>query len=116
MPVVYVNSRGSLEYMPGKMGAMMQKHGFRMNGLSKIYALHAAPIETGIPEAVGAELELQPRKRGSEIRFHGQDILSGNWLFKQLILKPDTKAGLRSYEQNRRGIPVYGGKKRDNCN
>ena len=100
VPVVYVNSRGSLEYMPGKMGAMMQKHGFRMNGLSKIYALHAAPIETGIPEAVGAELELRPRKRGSEIRFHGRDILPGNWLFKHLILKPDTKAGLRSYEAN----------------
>ena len=101
VPVVYVNSRGSLEYMPGKMGAMMQKHGFRMNGLSKIYGAHAKPIETGIPEAVGAELGLQPRKRGAEIRFHGQDILPGNWLFKHLILKPDTKAGLRSYESNR---------------
>ena len=59
-----------------------------------------AAVEAG-SKAVGAELELQPRKRGSEIRFRGQDILSGNWLFKQLILKPDTKAGLRSYEANR---------------
>ena len=99
--MVYVNSRGSLEYMPGKMGAMMQKHGFRMNGLSKIYAENAAPIETDVPEAFGAEIKLQPRRRGSEIRFHGQDILPGNWLFKHLILKPDTKAGLRSYEENR---------------
>ena len=83
------------------MGAMMQKHGFRMNGLSKIYGENMTPIEAGIPEAVGAELELQPRRRGSEIRFHGRDILPGNWLFKHLILKPDTKAGLRSYEANR---------------
>ena len=99
VPVVYVNSRGSLEYMPGMMGAMMQKHGFRMNGLSKIYAKDAVPIETEVPEAVGAALALTPRKRGAEIRFHGQDILPGNWLFKQLILKPDTKAGLRAYEK-----------------
>lgn len=101
VPVVYVNSRGSLEYMPGMMGTMMKKHGFRMNGLSRIYANGAKPIETGIPEAVGAENELRPQKRKSEIRFHGQDILPGNWLFKHLILKPDTKAGIRSYEANR---------------
>ena len=55
----------------------------------------------GIPEAVGAELKLSPQKRRSDIRFHGQDILPGNWLFKHLILKPDTKAGIRSYEANR---------------
>ena len=35
------------------------------------------------------------------IRFHGEDILPGNWLFKKLILKPDTKAGILSYEANR---------------
>ena len=35
-----------------------------------------------------------------EIRFYGEDILPGNWLFKHLILKPDTKAGIRSYEAN----------------
>ena len=47
-----------------------------------------------------AELKLSPQKRRSDIRFHGQDILPGNWLFKHLILKPDTKAGTRSYEAN----------------
>ena len=99
VPVVYVNSRGSLEYMPGMMGAMMKRHGFRMNGLSRIYAKDAAPIETGLPEAVGAEIALVPKKRGAEIRFHGQDILPGNRLFKQLILKPDTRAGLRAYRK-----------------
>ncbi len=101
VPVVYVNSRGSLEFMPGLMGAMMQKHGFRMNGLSKIYADGATPIETGLPEAIGAEVELRPQRRRAEIRFHGQDILPGNRLFKHLILKPDTRAGIRAYEANR---------------
>ena len=101
VPVVYVNSRGSLEYMPGMMGAMMKRRGFRMNGMSKIYADGAEAIETGIPEAIGAALELRPQKRRADIRFHGQDILPGNRLFKQLILKPDTKAGIRSYEANR---------------
>ena len=100
VPVVYVNSRGSLEYMPGMMGAMMKKRGFRMNGMSRIYAKEAQEIETDMPEAYGAEIELKPSRRSGEIRFHGQDILPGNWLFKHLILKPDTKAGIRSYEAN----------------
>ena len=101
VPVVYVNSKGSLEYMPGMMGAMMRRRGFRMNGLSRIYADEAEPIETGIPEAFGVQTELSPHKRGKDIRFHGEDILPGNRLFKALILKPDTKAGIRSYEANR---------------
>ncbi len=101
VPVVYVNSVGALEYMPGMMGAMMKKHGFRMNGMSKIYAREAAPIAAGIDEAVGSEIELSPKRRTKVIPFYGEDILPGNWLFKQLILKPDTKAGIRSYEANR---------------
>ena len=101
VPVVYVNSKGSLEYMPGMMGAMMRRRGFRMNGLSRIYADEAEPIETGIPEAFGVQTELSPHKRGKDIRFHGEDILPGNRLFRALILKPDTKAGIRSYEANR---------------
>lgn len=100
VPVVYVNCRGDLEYMPGMMGSMMAKHGFRMNGMSKIYAPEAAPIPTDIPEAVGADVEISPKRRTKDIKFHGQDILPGNWLFKNLILKPDTRAGIRSYEKN----------------
>ncbi len=100
VPVVYVNSTGALEYMPGMMGAMMAKHGFRMNGLSKIYALNGEPIQSEIPEAIGLEVDLHPEHRKKDIRFHGQDILPGNWLFKHLILKPDTAAGIRSYEAN----------------
>ena len=101
IPVVYVNSKGSLEYMPGMMGKMMKNHGFRMNGMSRIYADNADSIETDIPEAIGAIVNLTPHKRRKDIRFHGEDILPGNWLFKKLILKPDTKAGILSYEANR---------------
>lgn len=101
IPVVYVNSKGSLEYMPGMMGKMMKIHGFRMNGMSRIYADNADSIETDIPEAIGAIVNLTQHKRRKDIRFHGEDILPGNWLFKKLILKPDTKAGILSYEANR---------------
>ncbi len=101
VPVVYVNCKGSLEYMPGMMGKMMRQHGFRMNGMSRIYADGGAVLETGLPEAVGLEIDLTPKKRTGEIRFHGEDILPGNWLFKHLILGPDTRAGIRSYEANR---------------
>ena len=80
---------------------MMKRHGFRMNCMSKIYADKSEPIETEVPDAIGAERALVPRRRSAEIRFHGEDILSGNWLFKHLILKPDTKADIRSYEANR---------------
>ena len=103
VPVVYVNSTGALEYMPGKMGAMMAKHGFRMNGLSKIYAHDAKEIALGLPEVVGAEVDVRPRTRTGDITFHGEDILPGNWLFKRFILKPDTEAGIASYERNRGG-------------
>ena len=105
VPVVYVNCRGDLEYMPGMMGAMMAKAGFQMNGMSRIYAHEMTDINTDIPEAVGAETELFPKRRTGEIKFHGEDILPGNWLFKKLILGPDTAAGIRSYEKNH-GNPV----------
>jgi len=101
VPVVYVNSTGSLEYMPGRMGAMMKRRGFRMNGMSKIYAPDAVPIPVDLPEAVASEIRLCPGRRVKDIRFHGDDLLPGNWLFKRLILKPDTEAGIRSYEANR---------------
>ena len=104
VPVVYVNSKGSLEPMPGLMGEMMKRHGFRMNGLSRLYAEGMEPIETGMPEAIGAELPLCPKKRRGDLRFYGQDILPGNWLFRHLVLNPDKKAGIRSYEAHRKTI------------
>lgn len=72
-----------------------------MNGMSRIYAVNADSIETDMPEAIGAIVHLTQHKCKKEIRFHGEDILPGNWLFKKLILKPDTKAGIFSYEANR---------------
>ena len=101
VPVVYINSVGKLEYMPGTMGALMKNHGFRMNGMSRIYAHNAAPIDVGVPEAIGSDIDISPKKRNKDIHFHGEDILPGNWLFKHLILMPDTKRGIRSYEANR---------------
>ena len=86
--------------MPGMMGAMMAKAGFQMNGMSRIYAHDMADIDTDISEAVGAEIHLSPKRRTGDIMFHGEDILPGNWLFKNLILRPDTAAGIRSYEKN----------------
>ena len=99
VPVVYVNSKGSLEYMPGKMGRMMEHNGFRMNGMSRIYYMHGKDIPAAIPEAFGADTDIAPKRRKGEIRFYGQDILKGNFLFRHLILKPDTKAGIKAYEK-----------------
>ena len=98
VPVVYVNCVGDLEYMPGMMGAMMKRSGFRMNGMSRIYAPEGKEIPTEVPEAVGMEVSLSPHRREKDIRFYGEDILPGNRRFKLLILRPDTEAGIRSYE------------------
>ncbi len=99
VPVVYVNSVGALEEMPGKMGEMMAKKGFRMNGRSKIYAAEGRPISTEVKEAVGMEVPIHSKKRIRDIPFHGQDILPGNFFFRQFVLKPDTAAGIRAYEE-----------------
>lgn len=49
----------------------------------------------------GSEVVICPKRRVKDIRFHREDILPGNWLFKHLILEHDTKAGILSYETNR---------------
>ena len=100
VPVVYCNSVGALEEMPGKMGEMMRKKGFRMNGMSRIYAADGVPIPTELPEAVGMEVPIHSKRRVRDIPFHGQDVLPGNRLFRQFVLKPDTEAGIRMYEEN----------------
>ena len=98
VPVVYANCTGQLEFMPGKMGEMMAKSGFRMNGMSKIYAHDMKPVQTDVSEAVGADVDITPKKRRKDIKFYGEDILPGNFLFRNLILRPDTEAGIRMYE------------------
>ena len=99
--VFYVNSRGSLEPMPGKMGEMMRRRGFRMNGMTRIYAPDAVPIPGEMPEAVGAEVKIHSKRRVRDIRFYGDDILPGNRLFRRFVLKPDTEAGIKAYESNK---------------
>lgn len=106
VPVVYVNSKGKLEYMPGKMGKMMKKEKFTMNGLSKIYYMNGRAVHCDIAEAAGADIEIHSKVRQGNIRFYRDDMIKGNWFFRQFILKPDIKAGIKMYEANR-----YGNKK-----
>ena len=101
VPVIYVNSKGSLAYMPGKMGRMMAKAGFAMNGRTKIYCKTGTVLEKYIPEAYGIDASLFPKTMKNDIHFHGQDIIRGNWLFRKLILEPDTKHGILEYEKNK---------------
>lgn len=97
VPVVYINSVGSLEYMPGKMGQMMEKAGFRMNGRTKIYGCEKN-VEVPIKEAFGIDTQLAPRKRKKEIHFYGKDLIKGNYLFRKLILEPDVRRGILAYK------------------
>ena len=101
VPVVYVNSVGALEYMPGKMGRMMEKAGFRMNGRTKIYGAKGACIDSDIAEAAGVDAVLVNKSRQSDIRFYGEDINKGNRLFRKFILEPDVKMGIRMYEKGK---------------
>ena len=97
VPVVYVNSTGALAEMPGVMGGLMKKLGFRMNGLSRIYADGGMPLESSVPEAIGIDIDLKESRLREPIHFYGKDILPGNRLFQWLILKPDTLAGILYY-------------------
>ncbi|RDU22603.1 carbon-nitrogen hydrolase family protein [Anaerosacchariphilus polymeriproducens] len=101
VPVVYVNSVGKLEDMPGVMGKMMKKQGFTMNGKSKIYSRNSEPIYCESNAIIGANIIILPQKRIKEIHFHGEDIIRGNWFFRTFVLIPDTKKQLKSYEENR---------------
>lgn len=105
VPVVYANSKGNLEPMPGIMGKMMEQRGFRMNGMSRIYAEHTIPISTDLKEAVGATVKVSPRRRRMAVPFHGDDALPGNWLFRHTVLEIDTQLGIRAYEENKSGTP-----------
>lgn len=101
VPVVYVNSVGNLEYMPGMMGKMMAACGFTMNGKSKIYSKEGLEIFTDAKEAFGIDVELSPRSRGGDISFYGDDIIKANALFRILVLRPDTKRGIQMYEKSK---------------
>ena len=104
VPVVYVNSTGALEYMPGKMGELMRKHGFTMNGKTKIYGKNCIPIDVKTAEVFGACIEVKDKKRRSDIRFYRDDLIKGNWIFRKFILEPDTQDGIKKYEANKRKL------------
>ena len=99
VPVVYANCKGKLEYMPGKMGAMMERAGFRMNGKSKIYGSSCVSIDSEVSEAICCDVKLYPHKLSEEIKFYGEDLVKGNFFFRKFILKPDAKAGIKMYEK-----------------
>jgi len=101
VPVCYVNSTGELDFIRGISGKMIKKAGFRLNGLSKIYVSQKSSIQTAIPEAICMDVLLEAKTRIKAIRFFGEDIIKGNWLFRSLILKPDIRAGIRFYEKRR---------------
>lgn len=100
VPVVYVNSKGKLEYMPGRMGHMMSKAGFVMTGKTKIYAQSGINIETELEEVIAMDVDIVPKRLKKSIKFYQDDLIKGNWLFRQFILKPDTKAGIKDYNRN----------------
>ena len=99
VPVIYINSVGKMDFMLGKTGKMMMNAGFRLNGLSKIYASGGTPIQSDVQEAIGIDIELMPKERKQDITFHGNDINKGNFLFRNLVLKPDIKKGVKFYEK-----------------
>lgn len=97
VPVVYINSIGKLEYMPGKMGALMRKAGFTMNGKSKIYAGGGSSVQSDNKSAIGLDIDIIEHRRKKNIRFYGNDLIKGNIIFRHFILKPDIMAGIRQY-------------------
>ncbi|MCK7488358.1 MAG: hypothetical protein MZU97_24820 [Bacillus subtilis] len=101
VPVVYVNSVGNLDYMRGITGKLMQKSGFRLNGLSRIYSRDGVSISTTVPEANGIDVALCFKHRVADILFYGNDIVGGNVLFRRLILPFDIKKGIKFYEKNK---------------
>lgn len=104
VPVVYINSVGKLEYMPGLMGALMKRAGFTMNGKSKIYANRGNSMACDIKAATGLEVDVSDRKKKKDIRFYGDDLIKGHFFFRHFILKPDIAAGIRNYNKNLKKI------------
>lgn len=100
VPVIYINSVGKLAYMPGKMGALMKRAGFAMNGKSKIYARSGSSITCDITSAIGLDTDISEQERKRDIRFYGNDLMKGNFVFRHFILKPDMMAGLRQYNDS----------------
>jgi omega-amidase len=72
-----------------------------MNGRSKIYAESANRIDSEVKEALGVEVDIKPERRIKKLRFHGEDFIKGNLLFRVFILKPDMQNGIELYNKRR---------------
>lgn len=100
VPVIYVNSYGKLEYMPGIMGFLMRINKFKMNGKTKIYGMNGEKIILNINEAKGYDVNLNDKERKNNILFYGNNLLKGNFLFRHIILKPDVLLGIKYYNKS----------------
>ena len=100
VPMVYVNPVGPLEEMPGKVGVAMEKAGFRLNGLTQIYGTKDQPIETDVPEAVGAEVPVHSKRRVKDIPFYGGHLTPGNFFYRTFTIKRDAMWAVKYYGKN----------------
>ena len=100
VPVVYANCTGALEEMPGKVGTGMQQRGFRLNGMSRIYGTEDKPIETDVPEAVGAEVPVHSKRRVRDIPFYSGYLTPGNTLYRTFVVKRDILWAVKYYGKN----------------
>jgi predicted amidohydrolase len=100
VPVVYANCTGAMDEMPGKVGARMQKHGYRMNGMSRIYASDNVPIETDVPEAIGAEVPVHSKRRIKDLPFYNGYLTPGHTLFRSITVKQDILWAIKYYGKN----------------
>ena len=101
VPVVYVNCTGALDEYPGKVGERMKKHGYRMNGMSRIYGSNEVPIETDVPEAIGAEVPIHSKKRIRDLPFYNGYLTPGHGLYRSITVKRDIMWAIKYYGKNR---------------
>ena len=101
VPVVYANCTGAMDEMPGRVGARMKKHGYRMNGMSRIYSTDIETIETDVPEAIGAEVPIHSKRRIRDIPFYNGYLTPGHNLYRSITVKQDIKWAVKYYGKNR---------------
>lgn len=101
VPVVYVNSTGAMDEMPGKVGARMQKRGYRLNGMSRIYGSKEEHIETDVAEAIGEELPIHSKRRVKDLPFYNGYLTPGHSLYRAITVKRDTMWAIKYYGKNR---------------
>ena len=101
VPVVYVNSTGEMDEMPGKVGERMKKHGCRLNGMSRIYGTKEETIETDVPEAIGEEVPIHSKRRIKDLPFYNGYLTPGHGLYRAITVKRDTMWAIKYYGKNR---------------